>query len=210
MAGDTEGVLERVEQLLARIIALPENVEDPSPAEVRLLRTEVLLLQGDILMGSGDSTGGMAVLSGLRAGYPESSGAERSYLTEADYHASIDDFEAAQATMLKLASLYEDSELAPQALFEAALYCERRGPEHFAAAVRVHHDLTVRYPTDNLLFAARLKQGDLLRQMNDFAGAQIVYEDLIHSFPEHPRRYVAYPSSAPAPVPRLSTALHYP
>ena len=196
MAGDTEGVLERVEQLLARIIALPENVEDPSPAEVRLLRTEVLLLQGDILMGSGDSTGGMAVLSGLRAGYPESSGAERSYLTEADYHASIDDFEAAQATLLKLASLYEDSELAPQALFEAALYCERRGPEHFAAAVRVHHDLTVRYPTDNLLFAARLKQGDLLRQMNDFAGAQIVYEDLIHSFPEHPRRYVAELSRA--------------
>ncbi|CAA6692919.1 MULTISPECIES: tetratricopeptide repeat protein [unclassified Lentimonas] len=196
MAGDTEGVLERVDQLLARIISLPENAEDPSPAEVRLLRTEVLLLQADILMGSGESTAGMEVLSSLRTGYAESSAAERSYITEADYHASIGDFEAAQATLLKLASLYESSELASQALFEAALYCERRGPEHFAEAVRVHHDLTVRYPADSLYFAARLKQGDLLRLMNDFAGAQIIYEDLIHSFPEHARRYVAELSRA--------------
>jgi tetratricopeptide (TPR) repeat protein len=196
MAGDTTGVLERVDQLLERIRALPEDVADPSPAELRLLRTEALLLQADILMGTGDSAAGMEVLSGLRTGYAESSAAERSYLTEADYHASIGDFEAAQATLLKLASLYESSELAPQALFEAALYCERRGPAQFAAAVRVHHDLTVRYPTDRLLFVARLKQGDLLRQMNKFADAQKIYEDLIHSFPEHPRRYVAELSRA--------------
>jgi len=32
--------------------------------------------------------------------------------------------------------------------------------------------------------------------MNDFAGAQIIYEDLIRSFPEHPRRYVAELSRA--------------
>jgi len=124
MAGDTEGVLARVDQLLARIVSLPETVEDPSPAEVRLLRTEVLLLQADILMGSGDSTAGMEVLSELRTGYADSSAAERSYLTEAGYHASIGDFKSAQETLLKLASLYESSELAPQALFEAALYCD--------------------------------------------------------------------------------------
>jgi tetratricopeptide (TPR) repeat protein len=62
--------------------------------------------------------------------------------------------------------------------------------------VRVHNDLVGRYPTDPLYFAARLKQGDLLRQMNDFAGAQVVYENLINRFPEHPRRYVAELSRA--------------
>ena len=196
MAGDTESVQARVDALLARIDSLPEVALDPSPAEVRLLRTEVLLLQADILIGLGDSMSGMAVLSGLRTGYAESSAAERSYLTEANYHASIGDFEAAQETLLELASKYETSELAAQALFEAALYCERRGPAYFAEAVRVHHDLTERYPTDELFFSARLKQGDLLRQMNKFPGAQIIYEDLIHSFPEHPRRYVAELSRA--------------
>ena len=196
MAGDTENVQARVDTLLARIESIPAGTLDPSPSELRLLRTEALLLQADILIGLGDSTAGMEVLSGLRTGFAESSAAERSYLTEADYHASIDDFEAAQATLLKLASLYETSDLAPQALFEAALYCERRGPEYFEDAVRVHHDLVERYPADALFVSARLKQGDLLRQMNDFAGAQIIYEDLIHSFPEHPRRYVAELSRA--------------
>jgi tetratricopeptide (TPR) repeat protein len=196
LAGDTENVQARVDTLLARIESIPEGELDPSPAEVRLLRTEVLLLQADILIRLGDSTAGMEVLSGLRTGFAASSAAERSYLTEADYHASIGDYEAAQKTLLKLVLLYEASELAPQALFEAALYCERRGPEHFEEAVLVHHNLTERYPTDVLFFSARLKQGDLLRQMNNFAGAQIIYEDLIHSFPEHSRRYVAELSRA--------------
>ena len=192
----TEAVQERVDALLTRIESLPEGASDPSPAEVRLLRTEVLLLQGDILIGLGDSTAGMEVLGRLRTGFAESSAAERSYLTEANYYASIDDFAAAQQTLLKLASQYEASELAAQALFEAALYCERRGPQYFAEAVRVHHELTERYPQDPLFFSARLKQGDLLRQMNNFAGAQIIYENLIRLFPEHPRRYVAELSRA--------------
>jgi tetratricopeptide (TPR) repeat protein len=194
MAGDAEGVQARVDTLLARIESIPEGTFDP--AEARLLRTEVLLLQADILIRSGDSTAGMDVLSRLRTGFAESSAAERSYLTEANYHGSIGDFESAQATLAKLASTYQDSLLAPQALFEAALYCERRGPDYYAEAVRVHHDLTERYPLDPLFFSARLKQGDLLRQMNDFAGAQIIYEDLINTFPEHERRYSAELSRA--------------
>lgn len=196
MVEAAESVQGRADALLTRIESLPAEISDPSPAEVRLLRTEVLLLQGDILIGLGDSTAGMEVLSRLRTGYPESSAAERSYLTEANYYASIDDFAAAQQTLLKLASQYEASELAAQALFEAALYCERRGPQYFAEAVRVHHDLTERYPQDSLFFSSRLKQGDLLRQMNNFAGAQIIYENLIRLFPEHPRRYVAELSRA--------------
>ncbi len=67
---------------------------------MRLLRTEVLLLQADILIGSGDSTAGVEVLNRLRTGFAESSAAERSYLTEANYHASIGDFEAAKKTLL--------------------------------------------------------------------------------------------------------------
>ncbi|MGK0176891.1 MAG: tetratricopeptide (TPR) repeat protein [Lentimonas sp.] len=57
-------------------------------------------------------------------------------------------------------------------------------------------DLTEHFPDHSLYFFARLKQGDLLRQMNDFAAAQIIYENLIHSFPEHSRRYLAELSRA--------------
>ena len=36
-----------------------------------------------------------------------------------------------------------------------------------------------------------MRQGDLLRKLNDFAGAQLIYQNLNYSHPEHPFRYLA-------------------
>ena len=106
------------------------------------------------------------------------------------------DFVAAQATLTNLAQIYPDSPLAPQALFEAALYCERRGAEFYRQAVVLHHELAESYASDPLFYYARLKQGNLLRSLNDFAGAQSVYENLINGFPAHELRYLAELSRA--------------
>ena len=57
--------------------------------------------------------------------------------------------------------------------------------------MRLYNELVERFPEDPLLFTAQLKQGDLLRKMNDFAGAQIIYETLIYTYPNHPQRYAA-------------------
>ena len=37
--------------------------------------------------------------------------------------------------LVKLADTYPGGRQAAQALFEAALYCERRGPDHFGDAI---------------------------------------------------------------------------
>jgi len=194
IARDDSELRARVEALLARIESFPAGALDD--AEATLLITEILLLQAKVLISEGDANAGAEILKRIRNGYSNSSAAQRSYLTEADYDASIGDFKAAQETLSKLASTYPDGLLAPQAIFEAAIYCERRGAEHFAEAVLLHNDIAVRYPKDTLVFSARLKQGDLLRKMNDFAGAQIVYENLINNYPTHTRRYVAELSRA--------------
>ena len=44
-----------------------------------------------------------------------------------------------------------------------------------------------RYPRSRLLFQARLKQGDLLRRLGDFAAAQQIYEDLVNNQSQHER-----------------------
>lgn len=147
-------------------------------------------------MRRGEANEGMAVLTQLRQSYAETAAAQRSYLIEAAYHGLVGDFVSAQATLTNLAQLYPTSPLAPQALFEAALYCERRGAELYPQAVVLHNDLAERYASDPLFYFARLKQGNLLRLMNDFAGAQIVYENLINRFPAHEMRYVAELSRA--------------
>ena len=147
-------------------------------------------------MREGDINSGMLVLTQLREEFASSASAQRSYLIEASYHALVGDFVSAQTTLTDLALKYPESPLAPQALFEAALYCERRGAEYYSNAVILYNDLAERYASDPLFYTARLKQGNLLRLINDFAGAQIIYENLINSFPSHQMRYISELSRA--------------
>lgn len=194
MGGSTEGVEVKVDSLLGRIRSFPEGVLDES--EVRLLITESLLLKAELLMRSGDAEAGRAVLESLRVGYPSSAAAERSYLREADFYSATGNLEAAQQTLSVLAERYPESALAPQALFEVAQLGQQRGVAHYADAVRTLSQLSEDYPENSLYFAAQLKQADLLRLMNDFSGAQIIYENLINRYPEHPLLYLAMLSRA--------------
>jgi tetratricopeptide (TPR) repeat protein len=196
-AKETDGLEERVARLLARLNSLPKQGENSLAEEdVLLLETEILLLQGDVLMRGGHANAGMVVLTQLRKDFSDTAASQRSYLIEAAYHGLVGDFVSAQATLTNLAQIYPNSPLAPQALFEAALYCERRGADFYPQAVILHNDLAERYASDPLFYFARLKQGNLLRSMNDFAGAQIVYENLINGFPSHDLRYIAELSRA--------------
>lgn len=199
-ASQTDGLALRVARLLARLESMPVQIEEGSDifneALRNLFKTEILLLQGSVYLHDSDVNAGMMVLNQLRQEFATSASAQRSYLIEAAYHALVSDFVSAQATLTDLVRLYPRSELAPQALFEAALYCERRGAEYYPEAVIILNDLALSYPDDPLFYNARLKQGNLLRLMNDFAGAQIIYENLINAFPAHDMRYIAELSRA--------------
>ena len=193
-AGDSEGAVERVDRLLARIDSYPVGLLNPD--EKRLLISESLLLRAQMLLLVDDVELGQKVLEQLRERYPKSDAAERSYLTQAGDYARRADFEKAQETLLYLAAEYKRSEFAPQALFESAVIGEQRGPEFYLESVRALNQLAKEYPEDALAFQARLKQGDLLRLMNEFSDARIVYENLITSYPEHPQHYVVELSRA--------------
>lgn len=193
-ANELDGLEERVGRLLTRLNSLPDGALEAD--ESTLLQTEILLLRGSILIRMGDANRGMAELVRLREDFGDTAAAQRSYLTEAAYHGLVGDLVSAQNTLTALAESYPTSPLAPQALFEAALYCERRGADFYSQAVVLHNDLAERYPDDPLYYYARLKQGNLLRSMNDFAEAQIVYENLINRFPTHEMRYITELSRA--------------
>jgi len=188
-AGDLEGVPARIDALLERLRSLPEATVPPR--EARLLLSESLLLKAGAQFENGSAEAAFETLERVRRDFPDSSAAERAYLIEADRLADAEDFAGAQKSLERLASNDPESELVPQALFEGALYAERRGPDHYSDAVRLLDRLAEQYPDHPLAYGARIRQGDLLRQMNDFAGARIVYENLINRYPEHARRYLA-------------------
>ena len=189
LAADVTNLAARVDALITRLNSLPFDALAPDDA--KLLTTELLLLKARVLIADGEASSGLRALQKIRSDSANSSAAERSYLIEANYQASVGDLKATQATLSRLAATHAESVLAPQAIFDAALYCAQRGPEFYPDAVRLHNEIVVKYPQHELVFSARLKQGDLLRQMNDFAGAQLVYDNVIHSYPRHVRRYIA-------------------
>lgn len=187
--GLTDGLLRTVDALLSRIGSFPEGLLQAKDAE--LLTTELMLLKAELVFQSKDAEGARSVLLGLREAYPDSGATERSFLVEADFYLEAGNLEAAQETLAALAEQNPESRLAPQALLEAALTGQSRGSNHYADAVRILEALAENYPEDALVFTAKLKQGDLLRLMNDFTSAQIIYENLINRYPEHPQQYVA-------------------
>jgi tetratricopeptide (TPR) repeat protein len=129
---------------------------------------------------------GLDLLKQLRADHKAADAAVYSYIAEADYYAARNEIVAAQTLFTSLADEHPDSTYAPFALYEAALTVERRGQDnYYEEAYRLIERLVTTYPKSDLVFYARLKQGDLLRKLNRFGPAQRVYELLVNDPSQH-------------------------
>ncbi|HKK18656.1 MAG TPA: tetratricopeptide repeat protein [Opitutales bacterium] len=192
--GENAGISEKLEALLARIDSLPGDALGLE--ESARLKSELLLLQAKSLIALGEAEPAFGLIETIRAEFRDNIAAKRTYFTESAYHASVGDFRAAQQVLKDFAADYPDSALVPQALFEASLHCQRQGPDSYGEAVVLLDRLVREYPDSELVYYSALKQGDLLRLMNDFAGAQLVYENLINRYPTHRLRYAAELSRA--------------
>jgi TolA-binding protein len=192
--GDNANITDKLEALLARIDSLPADALDSE--ESSRLESELLLLQAKAMIALDQPGSAFDVIATIRAEFRDKIAAKRTYFTESAYHAAVGDFRAAQQILRDFAADYPDSILVPQALFEAALHLQRQGPDGYGDAVILLDRVVREYPESDLVYHAALKQGDLLRLMNDFAGAQLVYENLINRFPTHQLRYAAELSRA--------------
>jgi tetratricopeptide (TPR) repeat protein len=126
---------------------------------------------------------GLKTLQTLRsdAKFAKSDAAVQSYLIEAGHYAAQEKTVDAQKLLTRLADEFPQNELAPYALYQAALQAERRGQDaNYREANRLIEDLVQKYPQSDLVFSARLKQGDLLRNLNDLPAAQHAYENLLN------------------------------
>jgi tetratricopeptide (TPR) repeat protein len=112
----------------------------------------------------------------------------QSFLVEADIRAAAGGLVESQRLLTQFADDYRDHEQAPFALFQAAINAERRGEDVFyrEAYMLLEERLVRDYPQHRLIFAARMKQGDLLRRLGEFAAAQQIYEALVNQFGQHP------------------------
>ncbi|HEY1794453.1 MAG TPA: tetratricopeptide repeat protein [Opitutaceae bacterium] len=121
-------------------------------------------------------------LGRLRRTYPTTDAAVYSYIVEAGWAAQQDKVIDAERLLTKLADSFPSSRYAPYALYQAALQAERLGTdENLRDSDKFLEDLVTKYPESDLVFAARMRQGDILRELNQFPQAQQAYESLVNS-----------------------------
>lgn len=180
----------RPEQTLQLVEGFNAVLDGVSPALRAEIASSAALLRAEANFALDRDAAALEILKKLREEFPSSDSAIASYFVEADHYAEQDKAAEAQQLLTKLAEDFPRSGHAPFALLRAALQAERRGQEaNLKEANRLIEDLVGKYPGSELVFAARMKQGDLLRNLNDFPAAQRVYEELVNRFSQ--RRDIA-------------------
>jgi hypothetical protein len=183
--GDLERTLGLVEQLVATPLPGDPALRSDIAGTSTLLRA-----RAEFALGREDAA--LETLKRLRGEFPRSDAAASSYLIEAEQYAGREQIDKARNALIALTDQgeYRNNEYVPFALFRLASLAERLGrPENLQEANKRLEEL-VGHPAANgqadLVFAARLRQGDIFRKLNDFDAAGRAYEDLINRYPRRP------------------------
>ncbi len=185
--GHPEDTLSLVDIVLAELMHVEERADLPENLR-ESIRAYAMLIQAQALLETGRSEEAVSLLQKLRESHQGSEPAIYSYLAEARYQSDMGKSVEAQRLLLALADEYPESPYAPIALYEAAITTERGGLDegYQERSINRLERLVERYPNHELAFYARLKQADILREMNRFGTARQIYESLENRHPDHP------------------------
>lgn len=182
----------KFEQALALTERLLGGLGDVGPRLRGEIISIVVLLKGRAEFALGREPAAVATLEKLREDYANTDAAIYSHLIEAAHYESQGKIVDAQLRLTRLTDRYKESKYMPLALFQLALLSEQLGrKENLEEANKRIEDL-IKVSTaagedeGDLVFAARLKQGDLFRRLSDFASAQRAYEELVNKYPQRP------------------------
>ncbi|HUG11810.1 MAG TPA: hypothetical protein VMM36_12385 [Opitutaceae bacterium] len=183
-AGMPSETLQYADALLAMLAGdegrgAPEELRRELAGTTQLLKAQALLALGRIDQG-------VELLTELRRDYMGTDPAIYSFIIQAGYLSAQGQTVEAQRLLIELADEHKDSDYAPFALYEAAAQAEKRGLDaHLREAFELLERIIKSFPTNELVFYARLKQGDLLRKLNQLGPAQQTYEFLLYNYQDH-------------------------
>ncbi len=176
------------EQTLALVDALLTSLADVDEPLRNEIASTALLLKARAQFEMQRERDALATLTKARADFPKSEAAIQSYLIEADYYADQGNIGEAKKRLTTLTDNtdYRTSGFIPYAYYQLALLSERLGQRKDLEDANSYIETLVEFVAknrdvanlDELLFVARMKQGEILRRLNEFARAQRVYDDL--------------------------------
>lgn len=175
-AGHFERALDLAAALPGRLARVAEPLRSDLAATGELLRAKALF-------NLGRQPEAFAVLQAIGAEYPATQAAVEAYLVEAEDDAAQDRTVQAERVYLDVVKRFpQDAVDASYALLQAAYLAESLGqPNDFEQGIRWIEQMVTTYPGSDLVFEARLEEGDLYRDINQFPQAEQIYEGLIRN-----------------------------
>jgi len=204
-----EAIPEITDNILELLLPAEEAGMDEALVDEITVRTLLVLSQSflrraaeaSVAAANSDSAlSGFEVIDRLEKLYPEHEVTLQALFEKARFLREAGRAVDAQNIYLSIFERSADSVYAPIALYEAAINAANlialENPDTLnlnnSEPIRLLNQLTENYKKDTrLFFFARLKQGDIARNLGQFGVAQTLYEDVIKSFSEHPKRYLA-------------------
>lgn len=180
----------------ARTTELVEKLEAAPPAIDGALKDEIasraVLLKARAELMLGREPAALETMKRLRESFRKSDAAVSSYLIEAEYFSDREKIDEARKRLVELTDNpdYASHPQVPYALYRLALLAERLGRKESLEEGYRRLEQLVTSPAAagqaDLVFMARMRQGGLLRQLNDFSGARRTYEELVNKYPRRP------------------------
>ncbi len=143
------------------------------------IRAKALFLKAKVLLQQQKEQEASMLLETLRAQYPKSPVVPQSYVDEAIWYENKAHYVKAQQILVQMVDQFPSHELAPIALYKAAINASQRGKDYLNEAVALIEKLAKQYSQSPLIYYARLKQGDWLREVGDFSAAEKLYDQLL-------------------------------
>ncbi len=171
---------------LELVTTLRGGLADLDPELRAEVASSLALLEAQANFALNRPDAALGVLQRLRADYPRADAAAFSYVVEAEAYVAQGRLVDAQRVFVKLADDFPENRFASYGLLQAALTVRRLGQDsNRREAYNILERLVQNYPRSDLIFTARFAQGDLLRELNQFANALQIYERLVIDFPRH-------------------------
>ena len=180
---------EQAIRLIDALIATPGEIDAGLRAQIA---STAVLLKAQAEFALGREPAAIETLQRLREDFKQTDAAIWSFIIESEHYAAQDKIDRARTTLIHLTDneQYKNSSVVPYALYRLALYSERLGrDENLAEAIKRIEDL-IAHPAAvgeaDLIFTARMKQGDIFAKRNDFPAAQRAYETLVNNYGRRP------------------------